>query len=306
MNNTPLLLAFPEYLSQTQALAATGGWPLAEVKVHRFPDGESRLLLPENLPEHVIFCRSLDHPNDKLVELLLAAAGARELGAQTLTLVAPYLCYMRQDMAFHPGEVVSQRHIGKLLAQSFDRLVTVDAHLHRISSLREAVPLEHAVNLSATVPMGEFLAGRLASPLLVGPDEESEQWVAAIAEHQHLDFMCATKQRFGDRDVQIALPEGNWRGRNVVLVDDVASSGRTLEVAARLLQAQQPASVSVLVTHALFAGDALERLRAVGVGHVWSCDSIAHPSNCVSLAGLLAEALREPSKQIRQVDEIFP
>ncbi len=291
MNNIPLILAFPEYLPQAQRLATAAGWPLAEVNVHRFPDGESRLQLPESLPEHVIFCRSLDHPNDKLVELLLAAAGARELGAQTLTLVAPYLCYMRQDKAFHPGEVVSQRHIGQLLAHSFDRLVTVDAHLHRISSLQEAVPLEHAINLTATVPMGEFLAGKLENPLLVGPDEESAQWVAAIAEHQQLDFICATKQRFGDRDVHITLPEYDWRGRNVVLVDDVASSGRTLEVAARLLQVQQPASISVLVTHALFAGDALERLQAAGIGQVWSCDSISHVSNCVMLAMALADAL---------------
>lgn len=293
MNNTPLLLTFADYLPQAQQLADRLNWPLAEVGVHRFPDGECRLLLPESLPAQVVFCRSLDHPNGKLVELLLAAEGARELGAQTLTLVAPYLCYMRQDKAFHPGEVVSQRHIGKLLAQSFERVITVDAHLHRISHLSEAVPLEHAINLTATAPIGAFLAGKVENPLLVGPDEESAQWVEAIARLHQLDCVCARKQRFGDREVQITLPEGDWRGRNVVLVDDVASSGRTLEVAAQLLQAHQPASMSVLVTHALFVEDALERLRSVGVGNVWSCDSVTHASNGVPLAGLLAEALRQ-------------
>lgn len=291
MKKTPLLLGFPEYLTQAQQLADATGWPLAEVDIHRFPDGECRLQLPEKLPEHVIFCRSLDRPNDKLVELLLAAAGARELGAKTLTLVAPYLCYMRQDKAFHPGEVVSQRHLGRLLAQSFDRVVTVDAHLHRISQLSEAIPLEYAINLTATIPLGDFIASQVASPLLVGPDEEAEQWVAAIAARHQLDYVCARKQRFGDREVQITLPEGNWRGRNVVLVDDIASSGRTLEEAAHLLQEHQLASLSVAVTHALFAGDAMERLRAVGVGKVWSCDSITHPTNCASLSGLLADAL---------------
>lgn len=292
MNNMPLILAFPDYLPQAQQLAVTTGWPLACISIHRFPDGESRLQLPEKLPPHVIFCRSLDQPNAKLVELLLAAAGARELGAETLTLVAPYLCYMRQDMEFTPGEVVSQRHLGRLLAKYFEQVVTVDAHLHRITHLEEAIPLAHAVNLSATLPMADFLSRQPYQPLLVGPDSESEQWVSTLAALQHLDYVCASKQRFGDRDVRITLPEGNWHGRHVVLVDDMASSGHTLEVAAKLLQPYQPVSVSVLVTHALFSGDALERLRAAGVENIWSCDSVAHPSNCISLSGLLAGMLQ--------------
>lgn len=292
MNNMPLILAFPDYLPQAQQLAATTGWPLACISIHRFPDGESRLQLPEKLSPHVIFCRSLDQPNAKLVELLLAAAGARELGAETLTLVAPYLCYMRQDMEFTPGEVVSQRHLGRLLAKYFEQVVTVDAHLHRITHLEEAIPLAHAVNLSATLPMADFLSRQPYQPLLVGPDSESAQWVSTLAALQHLDYVCASKQRFGDRDVRITLPEGNWHGRHVVLVDDMASSGHTLEVAAKLLQPYQPASVSVLVTHALFVGDALERLRVAGVENIWSCDSITHSSNCISLSGLLAGMLQ--------------
>src|SRR5512134_2269650 len=102
-----MILAFPDYLEQAQALASHLNAPLAEVKVHRFPDGESFVELPAPLPELVIVCRSLNQPNDKLIELLLCASTARELGARRLSLVAPYLCYMRQDFANRPGVAIS-------------------------------------------------------------------------------------------------------------------------------------------------------------------------------------------------------
>jgi ribose-phosphate pyrophosphokinase len=115
-----IILAFPDYLKQARRLAACLNAPLAEVTLHHFPDNESLIRLPPSLPGHVILCRSLNQPNDKLIELLLCATTARELGADRLTLVAPYLSYMRQDIANQPGEAVSQRIIGKLLAGLFD------------------------------------------------------------------------------------------------------------------------------------------------------------------------------------------
>ena len=144
-----LLLGFPEYAAPAQRLAKALHCPYEQVEVHRFPDGESKLRLPPTLPRHVIVCRSLDHPNDKLIELLLTAETARAAGAEQLTLVAPYLCYMRQDMAFHPGEAVSQRIIGRWLADLFDTVITVDPHLHRIDQLSEVIPASRSVTLSA-------------------------------------------------------------------------------------------------------------------------------------------------------------
>ena len=134
------LLAFDDEAALGQKLAQALAWPLAVVQRHRFPDGETRLRLPPALPRCVVLLRGLQDPNAKLTELLLAAAGARELGAAHLTLVSPYLAYMRQDMAFSPGEVVSQRHLGALLATVFDAVVTVDPHLHRVATLDEVLP----------------------------------------------------------------------------------------------------------------------------------------------------------------------
>ena len=172
-----IILAFPDYLSQAQRLAARLDVPLAEVALHHFPDRESLVRLPPSLPEHVIVCRSLNQPNDKLIELMLCAVTARELGAKRVTLIAPYLSYMRQDIANQPGEAVSQRIVGKLLAELFDDVLTVDPHLHRISSLTQAIPIKNAISLTAANEIGAFLKQQFKHGILLGPDSESKQWV---------------------------------------------------------------------------------------------------------------------------------
>ena len=293
MTKQALIIGFTEYETQTRQLAEALSLPWELVDIHHFPDGESKLTLPTALPKHVIICRSLDYPNDKLVELILAASGARNLGAEKITLVAPYLCYMRQDKAFHPGEIVSQKIIGKLLAAYVDGILTVDSHLHRVHKLQEAVPATQAINLTATQAMAEFINKQVEQPFLIGPDGESEQWVSDIAKHNGWDYSVATKQRFGDDRVKVNLPEGEYQNRNIVLVDDVASTGKTLLEAARDLSPYQPASMSVLVTHALFVGDAQQQLHEVGISNIWSCDSIPHATNAVSLADTLARGLDE-------------
>jgi ribose-phosphate pyrophosphokinase len=287
----PLLLHFDDEAAAAARLAAAGGFELARIDRHRFPDDELRLRLPPRLPPRVLLYRSLARPNEKLVELLLAARAARELGAARLALVAPYLAYMRQDIAFHDGEVVSQRIVGAFLAGLFDALVTVDPHLHRVATLAEAVPLADAVALSAAPLLGELIAARRRRPLLIGPDAEAAQWVGRAAARHGLEHAVCDKVRHGDRAVDIALPAIEVTGRAVVLVDDVASSGRTLAHAAQRLRAAGAASVDVAVTHALFADDALATIRAAGVDEVWSTDCIAHPSNVVSVGPLLAAAL---------------
>jgi ribose-phosphate pyrophosphokinase len=288
-----VVIGFPSYREPARRLAAAAGMAYADLAVHRFPDGESLVRLPDALPPRTIMCCSLQDPNGKLVELELAAATAPQLGARQLVLVAPYLCYMRQDTAFHPGEAISQRVIGTLLARHFDSVITVDPHLHRTPDLRAAVPVRRAVALSAAPVMADWLAVHADRPLLVGPDEESLQWVRAIAEPGNLDYGVARKRRLGDREVRIELPELAIAGRQIVLVDDVASTGQTLAEAARQLADRGATSISALVTHPLFVGDAAKRLHAAGISDICSTDSVVHASNRLRLDRLLAAALLE-------------
>ena len=291
MTDTMLLLHFEEDQASAARIAQAAGMAHARMERHRFPDGELKLRLPASLPARTVLLRTLDNPNEKLVELLLVARTARTLGARHLTLVAPYLAYMRQDIAFQNGEVVSQRVVGGFLAELFDAIITVDPHLHRIATLTEAVPVAQAAVLSGAPLLADLIAAHHPQPLLIGPDEESAQWIAQAASRHGFDFGVCHKVRNGDRDVQIALPPLSVAGRAVVLLDDVASSGHTLAAAARLLLAAGAASVDVAVTHALFAGDALQVIQEAGIGRVWSTDCIIHPSNAVSMAQPIAAAL---------------
>jgi len=290
--STPMLLACSDEAVLAGRLADALGCPWALIDQHRFPDGETRLRLPPQLPPRVLLLRGLQDPNAKFTPLLLTAAGARELGARHLTLISPYLAYMRQDLAFTPGEVVSQRHIGRLLAASFDAVVTVDPHLHRVSTMDEVVPGRRGVALTAAELLGGHVAQQVPAALLLAPDEEAGQWVRRAAQAHGLAYAVCRKTRHGDRDVDVALPDTDVAGRAVVLLDDVASTGRTLIAAARGALAAGAASVDAAVTHALFIDDALAQVHAAGVRAVWSSDCVPHASNAVSVVPLLAAALR--------------
>ncbi len=285
-----MVLGFADYRDGATRLAAQLGVAYAEVSIHRFPDGESRVALPPGLPERVIFCQSLNNPNEKLVELLLAAKTARHLGAKHLTLVAPYLCYMRQDMAFTPGEAVSQTIVGEWLADCFDNVVTVDPHLHRISRLDQAVPAAQTVTLSAATQMGDYVREHAPGALLLGPDEESLEWVKVAAESAQSDYAVCNKVRNGDHDTDIALPSIDITGKHIVLIDDIVSSGGTLISAAHRCLDEGASRVDAVVVHALF-GEAVQRkLSAAGITNVVSTDSVVHASNAIRLAPLLASA----------------
>ncbi|TDR53008.1 ribose-phosphate pyrophosphokinase [Halomonas ventosae] len=292
---TRALLHFQDEAAPARRVAEAAGLPAHAVERHRFPDEELKLRLPfaetGAFPETLVLYRSLDRPNDKLVELLLLARHARQQGVTRLVLVAPYLAYMRQDIAFHPGEIVSQTIVGGFLAELFDAVITVDPHLHRIERLDQAIPLEYAIALSGAPRLAALIAEKRHAPLLLGPDEEALQWVRQAGEATGFEVGTCRKTRNGDRNVQIELPNIEVAGRQVVLMDDVASSGHTVARAAEALLDAGAASVDVAITHALFAGDALAVIEAAGVGEVWSTDCIAHDSNAIAMAPVLAEAL---------------
>jgi ribose-phosphate pyrophosphokinase len=285
-----MLLHFDDERDYAARLAAAAGLPLAPIERHRFPDGELKLRLPTPLPAHVVLLRSLHRPNEKLVELLLAARTARELDARHLTLVAPYLGYMRQDMAFVPGEAVSQRVVGCWLAELFDAVVTIDPHLHRVGSLKDAVPAGSAIALSAAPLIGGSFSTNDA--LMLGPDAEAEPCVRAAAAAAGCDSALCCKTRHGDRDVEVTLPAVSYDGRHVVIIDDVASTGHTLAAVAHQVLAHGARRVDVAVTHAPLVDDAEAILRAAGVFDLISTDTVPHPSNRIGTADLIASALR--------------
>ena len=283
--NTISVWGYEECSVQAQKLATAMNLAYQMVNVHRFPDGES-------LETGVILIRSLNDPNDKLIELLLTVKTARRHGVERITLIAPYLCYMRQDVENTPGEAISQQIIGPMLGELFDDVITVDSHLHRISRLEQAIPIKNAINLLATDPIAVFISQQFDKGLVFGPDKESEQWVSELANKINFEYAVATKVRGGDKTVKIKLDDIDYQQRDIIILDDIASTGRTIGLATEQLLAAGAKSVNALVTHAVFSGDAKQYLQQKGLSHLWSTNSIADETNVVDLSGIIAESVR--------------
>lgn len=287
------LYSFEHGGNHARELASKLGLDAHAIDVHTFPDGESRVGISGAARTSLIYC-PLDRPNARLVDLMLAADALRRAGAQRLVLVAPYLCYMRQDKAFHEGEAVSQQAVARFLSSLFDRVVTVDAHLHRVSSMAGVFPNIEAENLIAATTIARFAAeqGIGGEILVAGPDEEAAQWVGRLATALGAPAITGRKVRHGDREVEIVFPDLDLDGKSVLIADDIVSSGGTVLSAIAAMKARGAVSVRVAVTHALFDTGVYERMLDAGADTVWSTTSVPHPTNAISLAGLLGEALR--------------
>lgn len=264
-----------------------------EVIRRQFPDGESylRLASPVAGRDVVLLC-SLDRPDPKTLPLLFAAAAARQQGAPKVGLVAPYLSYMRQDRAFAEGEAVTSIAYARLISAAFDWLVTVDPHLHRHPTL-DAVYTIPSIAVSAARPIAAWIRSTVPNPILVGPDEESLQWVQSIARLADAPFTVLRKTRRGDYDVSItgSGPEGAL-GSRPIIIDDIVSSARTMIEAVRVMRAEGKPPPLCIGVHAIFAGNAFELLQEAGPEQIVTCNTVAHSSNAIDVAEELGAAIR--------------
>lgn len=291
-----LILAVPGNETFADQLAAATGGGRGRIETRSFPDGERYVRLHADVAGRVVdLVCTLAHPDRQLTTLLFAADCARELGAVQVNLVAPYLAYMRQDIRFLPGEAVTSRTFAALLSAHFDSLLTVDPHLHRHRALAAIYTIPTAT-LHAAPLLAGWIATNVRQPLVIGPDQESQQWAAAIAGHIHAPHIVLRKTRHGDREVAIDLPDlRHYQGHTPVLVDDIASSGHTLLVAGQQLRDQGLPAPECLVVHALLDDDAHARLLQV-FGRFTSTDAVPHPSNRIALAPLFARALLDDQR----------
>lgn len=285
------IFGFAEDEAPVRRLAGLLGARHGLIALKTFPDGETLPTVAPGDAATVVLYRSLHQPNQRLLPLLLAADAFRRAGVARLVLVAPYLAYLRQDMVFQPGQSLSRDVVCGLLGAAFDRLVTVQAHLHRTADLAEVVGVP-TDNLDIAGDLA-VLAAEGGRPLIVGPDSESRPWVQAAAARLGTDWAAFDKQRLGDRQVALTLDPGvSVDGRAALLLDDICSSGGTLVQAIAGLRRAGATRVDVAVAHAMFDAGALDHLRAAGAGRVLSSDSVPHLTNTLELAGVLAAALQ--------------
>jgi len=170
--------------------------------------------------------------------------------------------------------------------------VTVDPHLHRYASLDEIYSIPTFVAHTAAL-LAAWIQREVARPLLIGPDSESAQWVADVAERAGAPHVVSSKVRHGDRTVEISIPDlAHHRDHTPVLVDDIISTGRTMMETIRQLESAGLRGSICIGVHAVFADGAYEDLVTAGAARVVTCDTIPHPTNAIDVVPVLAPAVQ--------------
>jgi ribose-phosphate pyrophosphokinase len=268
--------------------------PFRKLDVGFFPDSELRVQFPCDVKgEDVVLVQSLHPPNTALFELVIALTTAREMGAHSVTLVIPYMAYLRQDKRFHPNECKSNS-IAALLISSADRIITIDPHLHRVKALGKIFKAK-VKTLSANVLLAAFIAKHYKNELIIGPDAESYQWAARIARRVRAHAIVLKKKRYGSRKVSIRIRgagiEGaGLRNKTAVIVDDIISSGHTMMETVKEAKRLGAKRVVCLCVHGLFAENALAKLRKLGAV-VHATNTVQNPVDDIDVSGILAKAL---------------
>ncbi|NDK55621.1 ribose-phosphate pyrophosphokinase [Pontibacter fetidus] len=287
-----LLFALPGNEKLTASLASLLPAEQGEVTLRQFPDGETYVQLNTDVQgRHLLLICTLYQPDAKLLPLYFLARTAKELGAASITLVAPYLAYMRQDKRFRAGEGITNRYFASLLSSFADNMLTMDPHLHRVHNMNDLFTIPVTV-LHAAPTIANYIKQTIVKPLLIGPDEESRQWVSEVATMANAPFIVLKKTRTGDRQVQIEVPDiAAYQDCTPVLVDDIISTARTMIETIGHLKGKMPQQSVCIGVHGIFAGDAYEALLQAGAGAIVTCNTIPHPTNQISLDKLLADAI---------------
>jgi ribose-phosphate pyrophosphokinase len=287
-----IIAGFSESSVLASNIAKKSGSALTIVEVGQFPDKETNLRFRIDVRGKDIFIvRSLDDPDKKIVDILLAAQAAKELGAKRVVLVAPYLCYMRQDKRFKPGQAISSRTIAKLANSFFDGMITVDPHLHRYKRLNE-IFTKNPKRLTAINEIADFIGKEIRNPFIFGPDAESYQWARVAAERVGCDVDVLNKHRYSSDTVRIKVREKlDLTNKSAVIIDDVISTGHTVMEVVKDLRAIGAKRIYCICTHGIFAEDSLKKIEALGA-KVFSTNTITNRVSNIDVSGLIAEEIR--------------
>ena len=268
-----------------------------KLEVRRFPDGEKYLrVLDEVKDQNVVVIQSTHHtPDELLFEYLLLVDTLKDLGAERVVSFFPYFAYARQDERFKPGEALSFKTVSDLIESvGTDEIYTIDMHGHRLIKLSDVFKIP-ARNLTAVPLLADYVKKTysMEKPLVIGPDAEAEQWARVAAERLGTDYDVFEKKRFGDRQVEVRPRKASAKDREILIVDDIISTGGTIVEALKVLFAQGARTVNVACTHPILAGDALAKIREAGAKNVIGTDTVPGPISYVSVAPLIAEQVRK-------------
>ena len=266
---------------------------VVELEYGIFPDGESYLRIPVDVSGlNVAILQSTYPPQDKhLVELFLALAAAKEQGAREVVAVVPYLAYARQDSMFKPGESVSLKTVIKLI-EDCGASAFITFNIHKADRMRWfKIPSR---NLSAVKALADHLMELgLSDPVVLAPDRGAVHLAEEASSILRAEYSYLEKRR--DREtgaVETFYRDLNVSGRDVIIIDDIISSGSTIANVAEIASSQGAGRIIAVCIHPLLAEGAVERMQRAGVSKILGTDCIEGSFSEVTVAPILAEALR--------------
>ncbi|MEM1909671.1 MAG: ribose-phosphate diphosphokinase [Thermofilaceae archaeon] len=297
MSGKPIVIGGSQGEHIAIQLARILGAELGSVEVEKFPDGETYVrVLSEVDGKRVIYVNSLQRgPNEALVETLLTLDALRDLGAREVHAVIPYMSYARQDERFKPGEAVSITTVAKLFRTiNVDSIYTVDMHLHRITDPTALFGAKFR-NLTGVRELAKYVKanhpGILSRSVVVGPDEEAEQWAAIMARDLNTEYTVLEKKRLSATEVRIEARGANVKGKTAIIVDDIISTGGTIIEAVRVLRELGCEGVLVTCVHPLLVGRGYQKLLQLGLIDLVGTDTVLSPISRVPIAPAIAEPL---------------
>jgi len=267
-------------------LAKELGTGLLQATSKRFPDGECYVRLEtEEMDKEVVIVQN-SHPDDMLVELLLLQDAATRLGAERITNVIPYFGYARQDKLFNKGEAVSAQVMAEHIEMRANTVITVDIHSAETLDLFKKAK---GVDVHATSCIGSFFSNE-GIDLVLAPDEGAAERAEGVARILGCDWDHLVKTRLSGTEVKMAPKRLDVKGRSVLIVDDIISTGGTIEAATKQLRSLDAKRVVAVCTHGLFTMGALERLKKC-CDKVLSTNTLENEVSEISVALAIAKAI---------------
>ncbi|MHA1694374.1 MAG: ribose-phosphate diphosphokinase [Candidatus Helarchaeota archaeon] len=268
------------------------------VNTRKFPDGEKYIrILDDHIKgnSYAVIQSMYRTPDEYLMEYFFITNVLKTHGAEKIISFIPYFPYARQDTEFNPGEPISFKIIANLIENAgTDILYTFDPHLHRIKSLSDLFTIK-AQNISLIPMIVRYINNNynLKDAIIIGPDEESEQWTQMAANEIEIEYDVLQKVRHGDYDIELKPRNLEVLNRDIILIDDIISTGKTMAETIKVLKDQGANKILAAASHLLLIGDALINLYRAGADVIIGSDSIPSPVSQVKCAPLIAEILKK-------------
>ncbi|MBU4246383.1 MAG: ribose-phosphate diphosphokinase [Nanoarchaeota archaeon] len=291
-----------------EKISSLSNVPMAKASLKKFPDGENYIRIDSDLSGRDVFLVASMFPdqNSSLMEFLFLADACRDCGAKKITAIIPYFAYGRQDKQFQKGEALSLKTLAGLFkAVGIQKIITLESHFHRKPENFDFFGIP-ATNISAGKALLEDIRKNICTDyMVIGPDIESGKTVEFATgkktvfekvkicpecKKPAIDCKCGGERK--RYEVKELKSEADFRGKNVVILDDMIASGSTMIKAAEKVRAQGAKKVICAATHGLFIGNSLKVLQEKS-DYLIVTDTIETPVSAISVADLIAEEIKQ-------------